>query len=213
MRKVAVLMSAAAVAACAFASTASATTFFVGVQGGGGWHSSDVNIPAYGAPGKFTVSSDGVLAGGFLGADMNLTPTMTIGIDADYNWASVDGSHLSGAVAPAGELYTLEEKSNASVRARLGFVSGGGAALWYIAGGLSMATVDAKYTPLAGGVKSADLSGWNLGGGVQGDIGSGWFWKAEYRYTSLGEEGVVHVGPSTFDLTGSDVIVGFGMKF
>ena len=210
MRKT-VLLSAA-VAACAFASTASATSFFVGVQGGGGWHSSDVNIPAYPA-GKFTIDSDGFLAGGFLGVDTNLTPNMTIGIDADWNWSNVDGSHLSGALAPPNELYSVEQKSNASVRARLGFVSGGGAALWYIAGGMSMATVDAKYTPLAGGVKSADLSGWNLGGGVQADIGGGWFWKAEYRYTSLAEETVTHLGPSTFDMTGSDVLVGVGMKF
>lgn len=196
-------------AASAVGTAGAATTFYVGIQGGYLSSKSDVRIPLY--PSEFNLTSNGAEGGIFGGITMPLGAKWDLGIEGDFNLTSAVDTHLSGG-GPPGELYRIAQKSNFSVRVLPGFWLTPTTQVFGEAG-WRWASVDASYVPLAGGVKSADLSGYVLGIGLKEMIAPDWFVRGEYRYSSSDRAHVVHIGPSNFDLRSNEFLAGVGFTF
>jgi outer membrane immunogenic protein len=66
--------------------------FYIGVNGGGGWNSSDWNNPAFGSEGSH--DSSGGTVGGQIGYRWQTGPVV-FGLEAQGNWADLSGSRAS----------------------------------------------------------------------------------------------------------------------
>ena len=69
------------------------TGFYVGINGGGGWGRSDHTDTAGVTTGKFNIS--GGLIGGTVGYNWQ-NANWVLGLEADWDWASINGSTTTG---------------------------------------------------------------------------------------------------------------------
>ena len=204
----------AAVASTALVSGASAADFIVeapaepvpiadwtgvsiGAVAGYGWANTDSDVAVTGLPGvEFEVDGDGdgFLAGGSVGADVQLGSRVVVGALADIYWSdiSADGSEdvdlgiLLGTGTLAG---TVDQNWGFDILARAGFLATE-STLVYALGGYSQVDVDWEASATTGfGTDTVDgsdtLGGWTVGGGVETRVTSNLSVKAEYRYTDF----------------------------
>lgn len=174
------------------------TGFYVGVQGGFTWgDGSGVLSETTTAPATTTIGRS-VEANGFMGgvhAGYNYqSGSIVYGIEADAEYAAVDGA-LSIATSTAATQvgrFGIEQDFRGSLRARLGLAYDG--VLLYVTGGAAAARVDASYAAAARAAKADTLIGWTAGAGLEYDLWSNWSMRAEYRYTSLGDQDLAFAG-------------------
>lgn len=210
MRRMIAAAAAAAALACSGAAHAlDGASFYAGVQIGYSWSDSEVNIPAYSNPAD-DVDADGVTAGGFAGADWELSGPWSLGVEVEANWSDVEGDALSGG--SFSERYSIEENWNASVRARVSRDIMENTAV-YAAAGWTWSDVETNYIPPAGGNSSDTLNGWNIALGVEHNYNENVFTRAEVRYTDLDEGDFSHGGPSEADLDSTAVSFSVGWRF
>jgi outer membrane immunogenic protein len=145
--------------------------FYLGVNGGGGWGTSNWN-----RAGSFDVS--GAVAGGTAGFNWQLGHAV-IGLEGDVDWSNLKGSTTSG-LCPAG--CTTNNDWLATVRGRAGYAFD--RVLPYVTGGLAVGDIKASTPGFAGATQTN--AGWTAGGGVELALTNNWTAKAEYLHVDLG---------------------------
>jgi outer membrane immunogenic protein len=145
------------------------------------------------------------VSGGFqAGYNLQLSPTVVAGLEADWQEANAKAStsnsttyDLFGIPGTASSNYQIKLQSFGTVRARLGYLVGD--KLFYATGGFAYGREEAGGTlndsivlaglPLLNASSGFDASktapGWTVGGGVEGPIANKLTWKAEYLYLDL----------------------------
>ncbi len=175
------------------------TGFYVGLNGGGGWgtsnHTTTGTVGGVGlTTGDFNVS--GALFGGTIGYNYQMG-VWVIGGEADLDWANISGSRsgmfTSGGVTATGSVSSQLNWFD-TVRLRLGYAFG--PSLVYIAGGAAYGNVTAQISGavagggipvVAGFVGQSDTRlGWTLGVGWEYMFTPHLSGKIEYLYIDLG---------------------------
>jgi len=177
------------------------TGFYVGLNGGYAFGSSDWTIPA--------VSPDpvGLLVGGTLGYNLQ-TGSWVWGIEGDFDWADIKDDKTCGAG-------TCETKVEwfATARARLGY-AGWSNWLPYITGGAAIAPIKATNSAVSSATKTK--IGWTVGVGVEYALMSAWSVKLEYLYADLGSfdcGSACSAGAATDDVSFKTSIVRAGINY
>lgn len=175
----------------------------VDVGGVGGFFAAGGNV----LPG---VSPKGVVGGGQIGYDWQVSPAWVLGLVTDIQGS---GMRASGAgAASIGPFTGIVETNNArvdwfgTVRARAGVVASN--VLLYATGGLAYGEVHANTAfidPSEGlgavtyaGSTSATKAGWSAGAGLEYAITSNWRVGAEYLYVNLGTISVTEIQATRF---------------
>jgi len=150
---------------------ASWTGFYVGLNAGYGFGSSDWDVPAV------SPSPEGALVGGTLGYNLQ-TGLWVWGLEGDVDWSDMKGSVdcLGG---------TCETKNDwlGTARLRLGF-AGWNNWLAYLTGGAAFGDVKATNAGLISASKTK--FGWTVGLGIEYAFLGNWSAKLEYLYADLG---------------------------
>jgi outer membrane immunogenic protein len=202
---------------------ASWTGFYAGVNVGGGWSNTDVgygttdpvvavffatfgvDLPANGD----RTGSSGVLGGVQIGYNYQFRPTWVAGVEADFQFASINGS---GSTSYVGGLALSSASQDiqhfGTVRARLGYLATdslmvyatGGFAYAQLNNAAAMTVAPGATVNLIGGVGTSTncggafpntcfigssnslTPGWTAGGGLEYALGQNWSLKGEYLY-------------------------------
>jgi outer membrane immunogenic protein len=179
------------------------TGFYLGINGGYGWGTSDWDGFAADA------SPDGFLIGGTIGYNWQTGPWV-FGLEGDVDWTNIKGS-FTNILCPVG----CETKVSwlATARGRLGYSFGN--VMPYITGGLAVGEIKAT-APFGFASVSETNAGWTVGGGIEAMLAPNWTVKAEYLYVDLGDVncGVLACGVLTnVDFTAHLVRGGVNFKF
>lgn len=151
--------------------------FYVGINGGYGWGTSDwSSAVTSGSP-----KPKGGLVGGTLGYNLQ-TGVWVWGLEADLDYSWIKGS-ATGTGACAGVGCETRNTYLATGRGRIGYA-------WdrwlpYVTGGAAYGGI--KMTPNTGLTETKSRLGWTLGGGVEYAFMGAWSVKAEYLYVDLGK--------------------------
>jgi outer membrane immunogenic protein len=146
------------------------TGFYVGINGGGGWGSSQ-----WDALNSFDVS--GGLIGGTVGYNWQFGQAV-VGAEGDIDWSGIKGT--TTVLCPGG--CETRNKWLATARGRLGLAFD--RFLPYVTGGLAFGDINATVPILPGG--SISNAGWTVGAGLEVGLVSNVSLKAEYLYVDLG---------------------------
>ena len=177
-------------------------------------------------PQEFNSSS--VRGGIFGGYNWQLSPKWVVGVEGDFAWANSSKSVLGipGAAffgAPfanfSQDSSRVESRWDAGIRGRVGFLATPG---WLVfgTGGVSWLSLreSASCTAqgLAGGAwclaNRAEtyekiLTGWTVGGGLEGKVWQNWLVRAEYRYADYGRHSFQFFGNAPIDTVGGNISV------
>jgi len=146
------------------------TGFYVGINGGGGWGSSQ-----WDAVNSFDVS--GGLIGGTVGYNWQFGQAV-VGAEGDIDWSNIKGT--TTVLCPGG--CETRNKWLATARGRLGLAFD--RFLPYVTGGLAFGDINATVPVLPGG--SISNAGWTVGAGLEVGLVNNVSLKAEYLYVDLG---------------------------
>lgn len=210
------------------------TGFYLGVSVGARWAKADETTLSIGggAPVGFSpvaASYDhATFRGGvYAGYNWQAAPYWVVGIEADFAWADGDKSvaRLPGAFAVnPGDSSTFTQKWDAGVRARVGYLIAP-TALIFLTGGAAWQDVDASATCSAATCGTAlaqtnnkTLSGWTIGGGLEGMLARNWLLRLEYRYADYGTTRLTYFTGLNATVISGDVtthtaLVGIAYKF
>ena len=172
--------------------------FYLGGHGGLRWAGADLTTGAYVIPGfSFSVPArsesfhpaSGIfgLHGGY---NYQFNPNWLMGIETDLSWGNGSFVVNDGQSGLRGRTSTVELGWQASVRGRLGWISG--PFLFYGTGGVAFTRAEWNETwvDLGGGPTSVStsktLTGWTVGFGVDHLYPTGWLIRAEYLYADYG---------------------------
>ena len=171
------------------------TGFYVGVQGGGAWGRS--NETFFGAPNTaaFLGTQNYDISGGLLGGVVGLNyqiGSIVLGVEGDFNWASISGSSSVINVGPPnlGDTYNTRVSSYETVTGRIGYAWD--RYLAYVNGGGAWGRVRHDYNAAGNGGAANTFSttnnesGWTLGAGFEYAFAPNWSARLEYNYVSLG---------------------------
>lgn len=168
---------------------------YVGLQAGHAWGDSYYD----GGSGSFiNHDPNGLIAGAYAGYNRQFG-NLVIGAEADLNFSAIERDnapqeHESGTSSDV-HYGAADVKWNGAIRARLGY--GVDRFLPYIAAGVAFAKYDVAVMHRAGMEdfmdyphvqRSATLTGWTLGGGIEYAATDNLMVRAEYRYTDYGNE-------------------------
>jgi opacity protein-like surface antigen len=201
---------ALAVGASLSAVQAKATNFYVGVEGGYRMSDFDVKIPAYAPPaGDFGVQPNGFMWGGFAAMTYDLGDKIEFGFQIEGFDFEATSSNPTGLGA---EQYFVRENYNLALSAIV-MVDLDTGLKGFVSAGYGLSQADAIYSTTPGLWRTADFAGLVAGIGITKDISNNFFFRAQYRYSDLGSDTVVHVGGSSLDMTSHDVTAGVGLSF
>jgi outer membrane immunogenic protein len=142
---------------------------YVGINGGGGWGSSDGSI--------IGLDTSGGFVGGTLGYNWQLGQGV-FGLEGDIDWSNIRGS--TGCVFTSCEI-----RNDWLATARMRFGYSFDRFMPYITGGLAFGGVQSE---IVGVLSTSDTKvGWTLGAGLEGVIAGPWTAKIEYLYVDLGD--------------------------
>lgn len=173
------------------------TGFYVGIQGGGAWGSTEHanTVPGFAlSSGDFNI--DGGLIGGTLGFNYQVGPWVW-GIEGDLAWADIGGTQTVSGIIPPGVLGAGTFSSRldwlSTVRGRVGYAFD--RLLPYVTAGAAFADVNGSYwITIPGGTAAASGSetkvGWTVGAGLEYGFTPNLSAKAEYLYVDLGKSSV-----------------------
>ena len=149
------------------------TGFYVGLNGGYGWGSSQWSGPA-----TFSTSPNGWLAGGTIGYNYQTGGNFVFGIEGDIDYMNLKGTNSSAVCSGC----YFKDTWLSTVRGRLGYAYG----RWmpYLTGGLAYG--DVYMAGPSGGSQDKTKAGWTLGGGAEYTFAGAWSAKLEYLYVDLG---------------------------
>jgi outer membrane immunogenic protein len=152
------------------------TGFYIGINGGYGWGTSNWSLPAV------TNKPKGGMFGGTLGYNYQVG-SLVWGLEWDLDWSDVKGSVACGPGV------SCETKNSwlTTFRGRIGYAFD----RWmpyFTAGGAYGEVKATASAPLLGAAVSTTNNqlGWTIGGGVEYAFLSNWSAKLEYLYVDLG---------------------------
>jgi outer membrane immunogenic protein len=171
------------------------TGLYAGGHVGYAWDSRDATIfsPAGAALASGSTSANGIMGGGQIGYNFQVTPSWVLGLEADASGASLN----STAVGASG-FGARENKINAfgTVRGRLGYAWD--RFLVYGTAGYAWANQEMIRTQQIGTINGAPpgtvesasgvASGWTAGGGVEWAITPNWSFRAEYLHLDFASQ-------------------------
>jgi len=174
------------------------TGCYIGMNVGYGWQ---YNRPFDPTSPTLSVGSDissGVVGGGQLGCDYQLSSRWVVGVQGMFDGASVTGSH-GVPVAYAGDTgETMSFQTNwlATVTGRIGYAVQP-QTLLYVKGGAAWARIDYTdidltgivFTPFAGQASATPI-GWTVGGGLEYAVTRNGSLFIEYDYADFGSRTV-----------------------
>ena len=148
------------------------TGFYVGLNAGYGWGTSNWSSPA------ISNTPKGMLIGLTAGYNWQ-AGSMVYGFEGDFNWSMMKGD------APCG-IATCETENTwlGTARLRVGYAFD--RFLPYLTGGGAFGDIKANNTNPGFGTASATKFGWTLGGGLEYAFLGNWTVKGEYLYVNLG---------------------------
>ena len=148
-----------------------------------------------------------ILAGGHIGYNYRLLPSVLVGLEGDVNAKSGHGWFHEAKSRPTSSW-------DASIRARLGYLVTL-RSLVYGTGGFAFGHFSTPFSTSGEGpeVLGGTRTGWTLGAGVQYALDPNWSMRIEYRYTDWGSKTVDWDGPIPSDLTEHRVIAGLTYNF
>jgi outer membrane immunogenic protein len=177
------------------------TGFYIGINGGGAWGRkcwtltgtvpTIVGLPLPGNEGCH--NTDGGIFGGQIGYNWQ-SGALVFGLEAQGNWARLDGRNVSLLPSPPFPASTNHTRVDglALFTGRLGYASG--PALFYVKGGA--AAVWDKYdfvltgTVVPAGVGSETRWGGTIGGGIEYKFTQNWSGAVEYNYLAMGTSSI-----------------------
>jgi outer membrane immunogenic protein len=179
--------------------------FYVGINGGYGWGTSNwSSVVTTGSP-----KPKGGLLGGTLGYNLQ-TGAWVWGLEGDFDASWLKGTDTSGTGDCAGVGCQTSNNWLATTRGRIGYA-------WdrwlpYLTGGAAFGNV--KMTPAAGASTTQTKIGWTLGAGVEYAFMGAWSAKLEYLYADLGKStcGAATCGIDT-DVKFNTSIVRVGLNY
>jgi len=143
--------------------------FYLGVNGGGGWGSSN-----WSNAGSFDLSGGQV--GGTAGLNWQ-AGHMVLGLEGDVDWSGVRGT--GPALCPG---CATNNDWLATVRGRAGYAFD--RFMPFVTGGLAVGDIRATAPGFAGATQTN--AGWTVGGGLEFALSNNWTAKAEYLHVDLG---------------------------
>jgi outer membrane immunogenic protein len=166
---------------------------------------------------------NGIVGGGQVGYNWHVSPLWLIGLEADFQGSSQQGTGTGTAALPVIASLNDNEKLPwfGTVRGRVGITPNPGW-LIYATGGLAYGDVNSNETLSVGALMTASSSsntvraGWTAGGGVEAVVAPNWTVKAEYLYVDLGSFTNTFTGAGTSVALGThltDNIVRAGFDF
>jgi outer membrane immunogenic protein len=168
------------------------TGFYAGVNGGGGWGTTNHTFTGI-APG-LTASTgnfkvNGGVAGGTFGYNQQLG-AWVLGVEADVDWSNLKGTFGGTAFGATGSI-SSELKWLDTIRGRLGYTWG--PSMIYVTGGGAYGNITATAAGavpaagVAGSVAQSDTRlGWTAGAGFEYMFTPNFTGKVEYLYVDLG---------------------------
>ena len=174
------------------------TGFYLGINGGYGFGTSDWDHPAV------SIDASGGLAGVTLGYNWQ-TGTWVWGLEGDLDWADIKGDTTCGAGT-----CEIKDEWLGTARARIGY-AGWNNWLPYITGGVAMGDIKAANSTFS----SADKTkfGWTAGVGLEYAFWSNWSVKAEYLYVDLGSFDTGFTAPIIDKVSFKENIVRAGLNY
>jgi outer membrane immunogenic protein len=172
--------------------------FYVGVNGGYGWGSSNkvTDVQDNQTQGTITsvsnsFNSDGGFGGGQIGYNWQ-RDRLVFGLEADIEGAHLSGSTTSSVVPGVTATGTSTLDWFGTVRGRVGYTFSG-SGLIYATGGFAFGGVKDQLSKVDGDgpgslSNSKIATGYVVGGGVEYLLSPKWSVKAEYQYIDLGKD-------------------------
>jgi outer membrane immunogenic protein len=167
------------------------TGAYIGINGGGGWGSSNVG---------------GDLSGGVFGGQLGYNwqnGQAVFGIETDIQWSGIDGTSTV-----AGSAVTVGSDWFGTVRGRLGYAFD--RSLLYVTGGLAYGNVNGT-SPFSS--FSTTNTGWALGGGLEFALQGPWTMKVEYLHVDLGDNNLTVPAATVRNVDFSADIVRAGLNY
>ena len=146
------------------------TGFYIGINGGGGFGSSN-----WDSTGSRNVS--GGVIGGTAGYNYQFGQAV-VGIEGDIDWSGINGTTNNSC--PPG--CKTSNSWLATVRGRLGYAAD--RFMPFVTGGAAFGNVRASMPGFPD--TSSDQTGWTLGAGLEAALAPNWTAKVEYLYVDLG---------------------------
>jgi outer membrane immunogenic protein len=164
------------------------TGFYIGANLGGAWASGTLTDNFTGA--SFTGNHSGVIGGGTLGYNWQVSPNFVVGFEGTFDGTSIGRTSNSVVVPILGTPTAIQGSIGtnwvATLAARFGIAVNN--VLYYAKGGGGWADNSASLTDTITGASvstSNTRSGWLVGGGIEYAVSPNWTIKAEYDYLGL----------------------------
>ena len=172
------------------------TGVYVGGDFGGSFASTSIASATTGWASR-SLNSAGVMGGAYAGYNYQLSPNFVLGVEGDFqgNSSSASFYYPTFDVTPR-----VQQNWLASLNGRLGVAYD--RALFYLIGGAASAQGSVTVTPgillfspsLQPVSRTANLSGWDVGAGVEYAFDPRWVGRLEYRYYNFGSFNASNVG-------------------
>ena len=146
--------------------------FYLGVNGGGGFGSSN-----WDSAGGFNMT--GGLVGGTLGYNYQMGAAV-FGVEGDIDWSDISGKTTGGGCVAG---CTTSDSWLSTVRGRIGYAAD--RFMPYVTGGGAFGNINASTPGLPGA--GTTNAGWTVGAGLEFAVAPRWTVKAEYLYVDLGK--------------------------
>jgi outer membrane immunogenic protein len=210
------------------AATYSWSGAYIGAHAGYAW--GDARVGQNFAPGSFDnygwgYGPSGGFGGLYAGYSKQFDGGLVLGVEGDYNFASVKGTTLYRALGADDPTVggVLELDTVGSLRLRAGYAMD----RWlpFVTGGLAVASYKHTTVDLPGSVPYADVSdtiaGYTLGAGAEYAVTDNWVVRGEYRFADFGRHDSLRhstfngapLNPDQIELTTHDVRIGVAYKF
>jgi outer membrane immunogenic protein len=169
------------------------TGCYIGGNVGGGWAKQSRVGPAPAIYGSETDSA--FIGGGQVGCDYQFAGSWVVGVQGQFDWGSINGSHA----LPAFPTFTMYDKTKfiGTATARIGYLFAP-QVLGYVKGGAAW-TNNYDFLTLPGGGLSESSgftsTGWTVGGGLEWMFAPGWSVFGEYNYMDFGTNLVTFIAP------------------
>lgn len=174
------------------------TGCYIGGNVGYGWQYNKPYDPAYPTYDLGSNTGTGVVGGGQVGCDYQLSGDWVVGIQGMFDGAGVNGSYIVPFAYAGDNTETMTFKTDwfATLTGRIGYAVLP-QALLYFKGGAAWAHTNysdtdpsgAVYPPFSGQARSTP-SGWTIGGGAEYAFTRNWSVFVEYNYVDLGSRDV-----------------------